>query len=213
MAGDDTRMLLLGAVALFEPVNGYQIRRELMSWQVDQWANINPGSIYHALTSLTDKSHLTRHDLVDNGRTVAVYEISDSGRGELERLVTRSLQAVDIYNGVSFYAAFLLVPLLERPVAIQQLSNRLQALERTDKEVDAAIRANAHVAPPHTGAALRLQHDKLRSERAWLVKVLDDVRSGELSFAGDTPDWTPADDDPGWQMDADRRRYREMLRR
>ncbi|MDQ4113433.1 MAG: PadR family transcriptional regulator, partial [Actinomycetota bacterium] len=35
-------MLLLGAVALFEPVNGYQIRRELMSWHVDQWANINP---------------------------------------------------------------------------------------------------------------------------------------------------------------------------
>ena len=65
-------MLLLGAVAMFEPVNGYQIRRELMSWQVDQWANINPGSIYHALTSLTEKGHLTRHDLVDNGRTVAV---------------------------------------------------------------------------------------------------------------------------------------------
>ncbi|WP_278258376.1 hypothetical protein [Nocardioides convexus] len=28
MATHDTRMLLLGAVALFEPVNGYQIRRE-----------------------------------------------------------------------------------------------------------------------------------------------------------------------------------------
>jgi DNA-binding PadR family transcriptional regulator len=212
MAGDDTRMLLLGAVALFEPVNGYQIRRELMSWQVDQWANINPGSIYHALTSLTEKGHLTRHDLVDNGRTVAVYEMSASGRAELERLVTRSLQAVDVYNGVSFYAAFSLAPLLERPAVIQQLSVRLQALERTDKELDAAIRANTHMAPPHTGAALRLQLDKLRSERAWLVEVLDDVRSGKLFFAGDAPGWAPAEDDPGWQMDADRKRYREMLR-
>ena len=36
-------MLLLGAVALFEPVNGYQIRRELLSWQVDRWAHTNPG--------------------------------------------------------------------------------------------------------------------------------------------------------------------------
>ena len=205
-------MLLLGAVALFEPVNGYQIRRELMSWQVDQWANINPGSIYHALTSLTDKGHLTRHDLVDSGRTVAVYEISSTGRTELERLVTRSLQVVDVYNGVSFYAAFSLPPLLERPAVIQHLSVRLQALERTDKELDAAIRANAHMAPPHTGAALRLQLDKLRAERAWLVELLDDVRSGNLTFAGDTPDWMPAEDDPGWQMDADRKRYREMLR-
>jgi DNA-binding PadR family transcriptional regulator len=212
MAGDDTRMLLLGAVALFEPVNGYQIRRELMSWQVDQWANINPGSIYHALTSLTEKGHLTRHDLVDNGRTVAVYEISADGRIELERLITRSLQAVDIYNGVSFYAAFALVTLLERPAAIQHLSVRLQTLDRTDKELDAAIRANAHTAPPHTIAGLRLQLDRLRAERAWLVELLDDVRSGKLAFAGDAPDWRPAADDPGWQMDADRKRYREMLR-
>ncbi|OIJ26525.1 PadR family transcriptional regulator [Nocardioides luteus] len=212
MAGDDTRMLLLGAVALFEPVNGYQIRRELMSWQVDQWANINPGSIYHALTSLADKGHLTRHDLVDNGRAVAVYEISDSGRAELERLITRSLEAVDAYNGLSFYAAFSLVPLLERPVVVQHLSVRLKNLERTIKELDAAVRVNARMVPPHTVSALHLQLDKLRAERSWLVEVLDDVRSGKLFFVGETSDWAPADDDPGWQMDADRKRYREMLR-
>lgn len=206
-------MLLLGAVALFEPVNGYQIRRELMSWQVDQWANINPGSIYHALTSLTEKEHLTRHDLVDNGRTVAVYEISAGGRGELERLITRSLEVVNAYNGVSFYAAFSLILLLERPAAIQHLSVRLKNLERTIKEFDAAVRVNAGMAPPHAVAALHLQLDKLRSERTWLVELLDDVRSGKLPFAGDPAEWMPADDDPGWQMDADRKRYREMLRR
>ncbi len=205
-------MLLLGAVALFEPVNGYQIRRELMSWQVDQWANINPGSIYHALTSLTDKGHLTRPDLVDNGRTVAVYEISDSGRAELERLITRSLEAVDAYNGLSFYAAFALVPLLERPAVAQHLSIRLKNLERTIKELDAAVRVNARMVPPHTVSALHLQLDKLRTERAWLVEVLDDVRSGKLFFIGEAPGWAPADDDPGCQMDADRMRYREMLR-
>ncbi|MET1059968.1 MAG: hypothetical protein ABWX84_10235 [Nocardioides sp.] len=43
MAANETRMLLLGAVALFEPVNGYQIRRELVSWQIDRWAHVTPG--------------------------------------------------------------------------------------------------------------------------------------------------------------------------
>ncbi len=43
MAATETRLLVLGAVSLFEPVNGYQIRRELMSWEVDRWAHINPG--------------------------------------------------------------------------------------------------------------------------------------------------------------------------
>jgi hypothetical protein len=44
MATTEPRLLLLGAVAIFEPVDGYQIRRELVSWHVEEWANINPGS-------------------------------------------------------------------------------------------------------------------------------------------------------------------------
>ena len=79
MSAHETRMLILGAVALFEPVNGYQIRRELLSWQVDRWAKTNPGSIYHGLTSLTNLGHLVRHDLVDGGREVAVYELTPAG--------------------------------------------------------------------------------------------------------------------------------------
>ena len=52
MATTETRLLLLGAVAIFEPVNGYQIRRELLSWGVESWANIRPGSIYNGLATL-----------------------------------------------------------------------------------------------------------------------------------------------------------------
>jgi hypothetical protein len=42
MAANETRMLLLGVVAMFAPVNGYQIRRELVSWQIDKWAHVQP---------------------------------------------------------------------------------------------------------------------------------------------------------------------------
>ena len=73
MATTETRLLLLGAVALFEPVNGYQIRRELLSWQVESWANIRPGSIYNGLATLTQRGDLVRHDLRDGTRQVAVY--------------------------------------------------------------------------------------------------------------------------------------------
>lgn len=65
MRSTSTQMLLLGAVGLFGPVNGYQIRRELLSWQVDRWLNVQPGSIYHALTQLSRSGLLTRHDLRD----------------------------------------------------------------------------------------------------------------------------------------------------
>ena len=94
MAVHTTRMLLLGAVAMFEPVNGYQIRRELVSWHVDEWANLGPGSIYSGLTTLEKLGQVVRHDLADDGRTVAVYEITPAGRSELARLLGDALERV-----------------------------------------------------------------------------------------------------------------------
>ncbi|HEY1485636.1 MAG TPA: PadR family transcriptional regulator, partial [Micromonosporaceae bacterium] len=42
-------MMILGLVKWMQPVHGYDVRRELLSWSADEWANVAPGSIYHAL--------------------------------------------------------------------------------------------------------------------------------------------------------------------
>jgi len=213
MAAHDTRMLLLGAVALFEPVNGYQIRRELMSWQVDEWAHVNPGSIYNGLTTLTKQGHLVRHDLVDGGRPVAVYELTGSGRHELERLLEVSLTTVDLYDGVGFHAALGLLPLVDRPTAVRHLAQRLRALEDLLSHLEGVTAPGRTDVPPHALRSMELQLLRGRAERAWLVELLDDVRSGQLSFRDEPMAWAPADDDPGWQMNADRERYRALLGR
>src|ERR1700712_5368665 len=94
MATTETRLLLLGAVSIFEPVNGYQIRRELLSWNVEDWANIRPGSIYNGLATLAQRGELVRHDLRDGTRDVAVYELSDAGRAEFDRLFDAAVTEV-----------------------------------------------------------------------------------------------------------------------
>src|SRR5688500_11438635 len=53
-----TRLMILGVVRWLQPVHGYDVRRELLSWQVEDWASIAPGSIYHALRKLTDEGLL-----------------------------------------------------------------------------------------------------------------------------------------------------------
>src|SRR3954453_5761488 len=105
MAATETRLLLLGAVAIFEPVNGYQIRRELLTWGVEDWANIKPGSIYHGLATLAQRGDLVRHDLRDAGREVAVYELSDQGREEFVRLFDRAITEVRPTAPLAFQTA------------------------------------------------------------------------------------------------------------
>ena len=212
MSAHETRMLLLGAVALFEPVNGYQIRRELLSWQVDRWAHTNPGSIYHGLTTLAGQGHLVRHDLVDAGRDVAVYELTGDGRAELHRLMVDALETVDPFERSAFTAAFSMLPLLERDQVLRSLVRRRVAMERTVAELAGA---EPGLAPPHASRGMLLWLDLAVAELAWLRETIEDVRSGSLAFGPgeDLGGWVPPADDPGWQMNADREKYRALLGR
>jgi DNA-binding PadR family transcriptional regulator len=205
MAGQETRMLLLGAVALFEPVNGYQIRRELLSWQVDRWAHTNPGSIYHGLSSLTAQGHLRRHDLVDAGRDVAVYELTDDGRAELDRMLVEALETVNLYETSAFHVAFSMLPLLDDRRVARCLTARRVELERTVAELSTGKPSDM---PPHARRSVLLWLDLAVAELAWLRETIEELKRGKLDDA-----WAPPADDPGWQMNADREKYRALLDR
>lgn len=209
MAATDTRMLLLGAVALFEPVNGYQIRRELLSWSVDDWANLNPGSIYNGLATLTRQGQLVRHDLADGGRDVAVYELTDEGRTELERLVTAGLEEVSVADRKGFSAAFGLLPLVPPERALRSLVRRRVALEQVVARLAEPHAPDA--APPHALRTVVMWLDLAVAELAWLRETIELMKAGRLQL--DSTTWAPPADDPGWQMNADRERYRSLLGR
>src|ERR1700710_2666792 len=129
MATPETRLLLLGAVSIFEPVNGYQIRRELISWGVEEWANIRPGSIYNGLATLAQRGELVRHDLRDGSRDVAVYELSDQGRAEFKRLLERALTEVRLTSPLAFQTALSMLPLISRDDAKRLLKQRVDNLD------------------------------------------------------------------------------------
>jgi DNA-binding PadR family transcriptional regulator len=211
MATTETRLLLLGAVALFEPVNGYQIRRELLSWQVESWANIRPGSIYNGLATLTQRGDLVRHDLRDGTRQVAVYELSEQGRTEFRRLYDVALTEVRPTTPLAFQTAIAMLPLVTRADATALLEERLANLDR-EAEVSRTSPPDPGHTPPHALAMVDYWKAITSVERKWLVALLQRIAAGELSFLGEPMDWTPADDDPGYQMRDDQERYLALLR-
>ncbi|WP_279103079.1 PadR family transcriptional regulator [Gordonia bronchialis] len=210
MRSSTTRLLLLGAVGLFEPVNGYQIRRELMSWQADQWANVAPGSIYHGLARLSADGLLTRHDVTEGARDVAVYQLTDAGRTEVQRLIAEAIDHIDIYDHRDFQAAYGLLPMLGADRAVELLTDRHRRFADIIADLPEHIDPAMHpYAPPHALRSLELWSRTARAEFDWLTDLLQDVARGTLSL--DTTGWAPPADDPGHQMSDDRRRYREMI--
>ena len=211
MATTETRLLLLGAVAIFEPVNGYQIRRELLSWGVESWANIKPGSIYNGLATLAQRGDLVRHDLQDGTREVAVYELSDEGRAEFRRLFAEALTEVRPTTPLAFQTAISMLPLVERTAATDLLRRRLANLDSWVEQNRPRASHAEHV-PPHAMAMVDYWGRVAKVEREWLLAMLSRIESGEFYFLGEAPSWVPAEDDPGHQMTQDRERYLGLLR-
>ncbi|WP_235735492.1 hypothetical protein [Nocardioides alcanivorans] len=59
-----------------------------------------------------------------------------------------------------------------------------------------------------------LWRDSVVTELAWLTETLADLKSGALVVGDfDEAGWQPPADDPGWQMNVDRERYRALLGR
>ncbi|MBC6459415.1 PadR family transcriptional regulator [Actinomadura sp. HBU206391] len=125
-----TRLLVLGGVRSLGRAHGYQIRGELLSWGTDEWANVNPGSIYHALKQLTKDGLLRAHDVEesDAGPPRTDYELTQKGDAEFFRLLTEALSKVDqrqdmLWAGLGFLSE------LPRAKAIDLLRQRLGELE------------------------------------------------------------------------------------
>ncbi len=177
-------MMILGLVKWLQPVHGYEVRQELMSWGVDQWANIQPGSIYHALRKLSEEGLLEEVATEQVGARPArtTYRVTPAGDGEFEELLRKYWweyrEPVD-----PFVAAFGYLPALPRREAVAALRNRAKLLEaKIQPMVEAAW---TDYKPIHVMWLVDLGVAKAEAEIAWCKRVADRIEAGEGAHVGE----------------------------
>jgi DNA-binding PadR family transcriptional regulator len=180
-----TRLLVLGVVRSRQPVHGYALVRELMSWKVDLWAGVKSGSIYHALAKMADEGLLERVDVDQVGGRPArtPYRLTAPGEREYQRLLHHELwgyrQVVD-----PFQVAFTLVRDVPPAEAAGALRHRAQLLrgwcEGVEASLDGPVEEWSHQ-PPHVAEMLRLAVGRSRAEIEWCERVADRAEKGELA--------------------------------
>jgi DNA-binding PadR family transcriptional regulator len=181
--------MILGLVRWLQPVHGYDVRRELLSWSVEDWANIAPGSIYHALRKLSQEQMLEEVATEQVGARPArtTYRVTAKGDAEFTELLRRYWweyrQPVD-----PFLSAFALLPALPRREASAALRNRVRLLE----EYVAALRVEVtdlalatSFKPPHVGWLLELNIARGETEIAWCGRIADRIDGGAGLHVGE----------------------------
>ena len=191
--GSATRLLVLGCVRIFQPVHGYFLRRELLSWEVDGWAHVHPGSIYNALKSLTRAGLLEERDPVPGSTRPqrTTYVLSPTGETEFFALVRAGL--LDTADVPLLLTAINMAYVLPRDEVIATIETRIGLLEAIARHNDEMVEQMlAAVETPDTASEVsRLMGAHTRGELDWAHGYLHRVRSGAYSFAGEPPTWGP----------------------
>jgi len=187
-----TRMLVLGVVRLFQPVHGYEVRRELVTWRAQEWASVKPGSIYNALKTLTSDGFLevVSTDQVGGRPERTTYRLTPAGEDEFRVLLREGWWTVrpvidPLMGAISFLS------LIARTEAIAALEERITQIRGHLRHGEFVIAAHDGTeSPHHVREMMRLMDARMASEIGWTEQFLARLRAGEYATLGE-PRWQP----------------------
>jgi DNA-binding PadR family transcriptional regulator len=206
--------LVLGVVRLFQPVHGYDVRRELLSWRAEEWANVSPGSIYNALKSLTKDGLL---EVVGTEQAGArpertTYRLTAEGQSELDSLLREAWWNVEVpldplMPAVSFLWG------MRRDELQAALRQRIAQIEGRRAQTRFTLsQPRPETTPPHVEEMLRLMDARVAAEIEWANALLDKLAKGHYHTADDAP-WQPGQPDKPAKTKAPAGKKRKPRRR
>ena len=188
-----SRLLILGLVRWLQPVHGYDVRRELMSWRADEWGGLKPGSIYHGLKKLAadDCLEVVATEQVDNRPARTTYRVTPKGEQEFQTLLRDKLWGFE-HSRDPFYVAWSFMPVLSPREAAAMLRNRAAKLRDQLEQLQPLSQAQTEdptdyeaFIPPHVLASTELFRDTLELSRQWCERTADRIESGEIPTGTD----------------------------
>ncbi|OLF15256.1 PadR family transcriptional regulator [Actinophytocola xanthii] len=194
-----TRLLVLGVVRMYGRAHGYQVRRELLTWSADRWANVAPGSIYHALKKMAAEKLLEEVTAEDDGEArgpdKTAYRLTHDGETEFQLLLAKSLSESDdsVQGAHRLSAAVTFLPTLPRARAIGLLRHRITQLRGTEATTrDMIERHDEWGQPEHVDELYRLWLVNTQAMLTWLEDLVARLEAGKYVMA----------DDPGTEFGA-----------
>jgi DNA-binding PadR family transcriptional regulator len=176
-----TRLLVLGVVRIFQPVHGYDVRRELISWRVDQWANVAPGSIYNALKSMTRDGLLevVGTDQVGGRPERTTYRLTNEGENEFQALLRATLWKVEPALD-PLMPALCFLPVMKRDELMAALKHRITQVQGMLEHSEFAVAELPNPSTPeHVKELYRLSAARAGAEIPWAQALIERLERGE----------------------------------
>jgi DNA-binding PadR family transcriptional regulator len=176
-----------------QPVHGYDVRRELLTWRLEELANVKPGSIYGAIRTLLKDGCVAVHarDSDENRPEKTTYVCTPEGEKEFHLLLRETWWTVREATE-PLIPAMCLMPFMPRDELIRALQARIGRLEGdldghafTRASIkDGATGADGDI-PEHVREILDFVTLRTRAEIDWAKGFQKRLREGHYAFAGE----------------------------
>ncbi|MCU1676411.1 MAG: PadR family transcriptional regulator [Frankiales bacterium] len=177
-----------------QPVHGYDIRRELVSWQLEDHANLKPGSIYSAIRTLERDGCLAVHSREsDQSRPEKTsYVITGEGEKEFQILLRQTWWNVKPVSD-PLLPALALMPFMPREELIaaltartSQLTNAIASLAFARGSIQDGATGEDGQIPEHVRETFDLIMARDKAEIEWTKALIRRLRDGTYHFVGET---------------------------
>ncbi len=188
-----TRLLVLGVIRFMQPAHGYDVRRELLSWRLEENTNVKPGSIYGAIRTLEKDGCIAvhEHSRGDGRPEKTTYVLTGEGEKEFQLLLREAWWTVSS-PAEPLIPALCLMGGLPREELISALAARmgrleadLQALAFKRSIIRDGADAAAGEVPEHVREILDFVSARTRAELDWARGFQRRLRDGAYGFEGE----------------------------
>ena len=180
--------LALAILGLLEngPMHPYGIQRLIKQWGKDQVVNVGQRtSLYRMIARLEEDGLITAGGTERDERYPerTTYHLTDAGRAVSRQWLTE-IVATPRNEFPEFPAALSFLMLLDPQTAISLFEERRDHLTQRVAELDAELTSQYDGAPVPRVVLLETEYARavVEAESRWLIAVLDDLRSGALTW-------------------------------
>jgi DNA-binding PadR family transcriptional regulator len=180
--------LALAILGLLEngPMHPYGIQRLIKQWGKDQVVNVGQRtSLYRMIARLEEDGLITAGDTERDERYPerTTYHLTDAGRATSRQWLAE-IVATPRNEFPEFPAALSFVMLLDPQTAIGLFEERRDHLTHRISELDAELTSQYEGAPVPRVVLLETEYTRavIEAESRWITAVLDDLRSGALTW-------------------------------
>jgi DNA-binding PadR family transcriptional regulator len=169
------------------PLHPYGMQRLIKSWGKDEVVNIGQrANLYKTIRRLHEAGLIAvrQTERAQQYPERTVYELTEEGRRTGLRWL-REMLAAPRNEYPAFPVALSFAMILGPAELADELARRLTAVQARLAQLDSQLREHHETLPRVALIETEYQHAVVDTEARWLSSVIDDLKSGKLSWDGD----------------------------